>query len=80
MPEVRIEAQALASDLAELSRLRAEIEAERNRVRSGAIQMAEERHRVELLLEKKKAARQESLAALEAEKLAPGNLPKRQPL
>ncbi|WP_208860026.1 murein hydrolase activator EnvC family protein [Pseudovibrio ascidiaceicola] len=68
MPEVRIEAEALASDLAELSRLRAKIEAERNRVRSGAIQMAEERHRVELLLEKKKAARQESLAALEAEK------------
>ncbi len=80
MPEVRIEAEALASDLAELSRLRAKIEAERNRVRSGAIQMAEERHRVELLLEKKKAARQESLAALEAEKLAPGNLLKRQPL
>ncbi len=68
MPEVRIEAEALASDLAELSRLRAQIEDERNRVRSGAIQMAEERHRVELLLKKKKEARQESLAALEAEK------------
>ena len=68
MPEVRIEAEALASDLAELSRLRAKIEDERNRVRSGAIQMAEERHRVELLLKKKREARQESLAALEAEK------------
>lgn len=68
VPEVRIEAEALASDLAELSRLRAEIEDERNRVRSGAIQLAEERHRVELLLEKKKEARQKSLAELEAEK------------
>ncbi|WP_208979349.1 murein hydrolase activator EnvC family protein [Pseudovibrio axinellae] len=68
MPEVRIEAEALASDLTELSRLRGKIEAERNRIRSGAAQMAEERHRVELLLAKKRAARQERFVALEAEK------------
>ncbi|WP_068311539.1 murein hydrolase activator EnvC family protein [Polycladidibacter hongkongensis] len=68
MPEIRVEAEALASDLAELSRLRGEIEAERNRYKLGATQLAEEQTKVKLLLEKKRQDRERSATQLAAEK------------
>ncbi|WP_371311901.1 murein hydrolase activator EnvC family protein [Pseudovibrio flavus] len=68
MPEVRIEAEALASDLSELTRLREEIETERNRVKTGATELAEEQQRVELLLAEKRSQREQSDALLLAER------------
>ncbi|WP_143181374.1 murein hydrolase activator EnvC family protein [Pseudovibrio exalbescens] len=68
MPDVRIEAEALASDLAELTRLRASIETEYERLRAGATKLAEEQHRLELLLAEKQKKREKSEQMLAQER------------
>ncbi|MDD7909821.1 peptidoglycan DD-metalloendopeptidase family protein [Pseudovibrio exalbescens] len=68
MPDVRIEAEALASDLAELTRLRSSIQEEYDRIRAGATKLAEEQHKVELLLAEKQQQRTQSAQMLDAER------------
>ncbi|WP_209001864.1 murein hydrolase activator EnvC family protein [Stappia albiluteola] len=68
MPEIHIEAQALASDLAELRRLKNSIASERDRLQADAGRLAEERKRVELIIASKKRQRDENQAELDREK------------
>jgi septal ring factor EnvC (AmiA/AmiB activator) len=57
LPEIRVEADALASDLAALVSVRAEAEAERDRLKADAIRFAEEEERLtQLVAEKKRRA------------------------
>ncbi len=75
MPELRVETEALATDLAELSRLKSVIAGEKTRLRGDAMRLAEEKSRLELLLsakrqERTKTARQLAAEAARAEELA----------
>ncbi|MBB4303559.1 septal ring factor EnvC (AmiA/AmiB activator) [Rhodobium orientis] len=75
LPELRLEAEALAGDLAELTALKRQMAAERDRLAGDARRLAEERARLGVLLADKKArfrARNEALAAekKKAEELA----------
>ncbi len=54
MPEIRTEAEALAADLNELTRLHASIEKESKRLQSDAARMSEESVRIEILLAEKR--------------------------
>jgi septal ring factor EnvC (AmiA/AmiB activator) len=65
LPEIRVEADALAADLAALVRLEHEIESERTARASDLAALGEERARIELLVEEKRR-----LGAASAEKLA----------
>ncbi|WP_208976219.1 murein hydrolase activator EnvC family protein [Polycladidibacter stylochi] len=69
MPELRVEAEALASDLNELTSLRSKIEDERNRYRSGAQQLAEERQKMQALLSEKEKQSSKTAAQLEQERM-----------
>ncbi|MEP3275897.1 MAG: peptidoglycan DD-metalloendopeptidase family protein [Stappiaceae bacterium] len=65
MPEIRTEAEALAADLTELTRLHASIEKESGRLQSDARRMTEESVRVEILIGEKRreiAQSEETLA------------------
>ncbi len=68
MPELSLEAQALASDLAALRQLKVSSAAERDRLVSDARRLAEERSRVELLVASKRRERETSEAELAGEK------------
>ncbi|WP_306029117.1 murein hydrolase activator EnvC [Stappia sp. MMSF_3263] len=68
MPELSLEAQALASDLASLRQLKVSSAAERDRLVADARRLAEERTRVELLVSSKKRERETSEAELAQEK------------
>ncbi|WP_425515480.1 murein hydrolase activator EnvC family protein, partial [Oharaeibacter diazotrophicus] len=66
LPEVRVEADALASDLAALVAVRRDAEAERDRLRADAKALGEEETRVTLLIAEKRktaATRADDLAA-----------------
>jgi septal ring factor EnvC (AmiA/AmiB activator) len=67
LPDIRIEAEALAADLAELTRLTARIETERDSLRIGYLELGEERTRIDLLVKAKKAQREQTQAALQSE-------------
>ncbi len=68
MPEIQVEAQALASDLSELKRLKTSIAAERERLASDGARLKEEQTRVELLIAAKKHQIDKSQRLLESEK------------
>ncbi|EFO32958.1 peptidase M23B [Roseibium sp. TrichSKD4] len=68
MPELKLETEALAADLAELNRLKSEIAEEKNRLRGDAMRLAEEQSRLELLLSAKRRERERTAQNLEAEK------------
>lgn len=68
MPELKLETEALAADLAELHRLKAVIAEEKNRLRGDAMRLAEEKSRLELLLSAKRQEHQKSVRNLEDEK------------
>lgn len=68
MPELRVETEALAADLEELHRLRVVIGEEENRLRGDALRLAEEKARLELLLEAKRQEHATTVRTLEAEK------------
>ena len=68
MPELKLETEALAADLAELSRLRANIAAEKDRLRGDALRLVEEQSRLELLLSAKRKEREATAQNLAAEK------------
>jgi len=67
VPDLRDAANQLAADLRQLESLRAEIEGERDRLRAEATALAEERTRVQLLVEQRQKDRDRSLAALKDE-------------
>jgi septal ring factor EnvC (AmiA/AmiB activator) len=67
VPDLREAANQLAADLGALESLRAEIEGERDRLRSDATALAEERARVQLLVAERQRERERSVAALESE-------------
>jgi septal ring factor EnvC (AmiA/AmiB activator) len=68
LPEIRVEAQALAADLGQLTQLTARIEAERNTLRERYTALGEEQARIDLLVAAKQAERTQTEAALEVEK------------
>jgi len=70
LPEIRVEADALAADLAALARIEAEITAERTARAADLAMLGEERARLELLVEEKRRLRTASGEALAAEQRA----------
>ncbi|MEP3304668.1 MAG: peptidoglycan DD-metalloendopeptidase family protein [Roseibium sp.] len=68
MPELRVETEALAADLAELSRLKSVIAEEKTSLRGDAMRLAEEKSRLELLLSAKRQEREKTAAELAQEK------------
>ncbi|GAA0780260.1 murein hydrolase activator EnvC family protein [Roseibium denhamense] len=67
MPELKVETEALAADLAELNRLKSVIADEKKRLRGDAMRLAEEKSRLELLLSAKRQEHQKSVRTLETE-------------
>lgn len=68
LPEIRIEAEALQSDLDALVAERTRAAAERDRLRADAAAIAEERQRLSLLIDRKKTDSEARTAELTAEK------------
>jgi septal ring factor EnvC (AmiA/AmiB activator) len=67
LPDIRVEAEALAADLAELTQLAARIQADRDRLTVSYTAMADEQARVDLLVATKQAQREQTQATLSAE-------------
>jgi len=67
MPELQVETEALAADLAELNRLKDVIASEKNSLRGDAMRLAEEQSRLELLLSVKRRERDRTAEDLRAE-------------
>lgn len=68
VPELRVETEILAGDLAELMALRKAIARERDQLRAEAFELAGERGRLAALIEARRAAIGEAEKALEAER------------
>lgn len=68
LPDIRVEAEALAADLQELTQLAAEIEAERDALRTRYASLVDEQARIDLLVEAKRAQSAQTAAALGAER------------
>ncbi|WP_157775750.1 murein hydrolase activator EnvC family protein [Hartmannibacter diazotrophicus] len=77
LPELRVEAEALASDLAALISVRNEVEAERKRLETDRVAMAEDRKRVQLLVEEKRKLSEKSEQNLAEERQRAEELSKR---
>jgi len=67
LPDIRVEAEALAADLAQLTQLKARIEEEHEELKTQYASLGEEQTRINLLIESKRAERRRTQAALEAE-------------
>jgi septal ring factor EnvC (AmiA/AmiB activator) len=67
LPDIRVEAEALAADLAELTHLTARIESERDSLRIAYLELGEEQTRINLLVKAKQAQHDQTEAALRAE-------------
>ncbi len=67
-PQIRVEAEALAADLATLAKLKGEADGELSRFSADLASIAEERSRVELLLAEKRRLQEQSAAALAEER------------
>ena len=74
LPELRIEADALAADLAELVALETKMTDERDLLKGEVTTLAEERARLQKLIEEKKKGGEVSTASLEAERKTAGEL------
>jgi septal ring factor EnvC (AmiA/AmiB activator) len=68
LPDIRVEAEALAADLQELTDLRRRIENELDSLKTRYAALGEEQARINLLIETKKRQREKSLDALEGER------------
>lgn len=68
VPELNVEAEALAADLSALTTLKAQIAEEKEAVATDLASLNEERTRVELLVNEKKAQQDQQVAALDAER------------
>jgi septal ring factor EnvC (AmiA/AmiB activator) len=67
LPEMRVQAEALASDLSDLLRIRKEIADEKERLTRDVAALTEERQRTGLLIEERQKRQAETEKALEAE-------------
>lgn len=67
LPDIRVEAESLAADLAELTSLTARIETERNSLKARYSALGEDQARIDLLVATKQAQRAQTEAALDAE-------------
>jgi septal ring factor EnvC (AmiA/AmiB activator) len=67
LPDMRVQAEALASDLADLLRIRKEIADEKDRLVRDVASMSEDRQRVGLLVQQRQKQQAESEKALETE-------------
>jgi len=68
LPDIRVEAEALAADLAELHELTARIVSERDGLKARYATLGEDQARIGLLVEAKRAERKQTAAALGAER------------
>ena len=68
LPEMRVQAEALATDLADLLRIRKEIADEKDRLVRDVAALTEERQRIGLLIEERQKKQAETEKALEAER------------
>ncbi len=68
LPDIRVEAEALAADLSELTELSARIEAERDSLRTRYASLGDEQARIDLLVEAKKAQSEQTEAAFKTER------------
>ncbi len=68
LPDIRVEAEALAADLAELTQVTARIQSERDALRARYAALGEEQARIDLLVATKQAQRDQTAAALSAER------------
>ncbi|WP_181705003.1 murein hydrolase activator EnvC family protein [Chthonobacter rhizosphaerae] len=68
LPEIRVEAEALAADLGAMVALTRQAEAERDALKADAVRIVEEQKRLELLLDEKRRSREARTAALEVER------------
>jgi septal ring factor EnvC (AmiA/AmiB activator) len=68
LPDMRIQAESLAADLADLVRIRRDIADEKERLQRDASALAEERQRIALLLEQRQKRQQETELAVEQER------------
>jgi septal ring factor EnvC (AmiA/AmiB activator) len=67
LPDIRVQAEALAADLSKLTSLTAEIETERDALRERYALLIDEQARINLLVEAKRAQSTQTAAALEME-------------
>ncbi|MGQ7793740.1 murein hydrolase activator EnvC family protein [Faunimonas sp. B44] len=74
LPDIRVEAEALAADLQELTQLTARIQQDRDRLRARYAALGEERSRIDLLVRTKRDQRRQTEAALRAEQEKAGAL------
>ena len=68
LPEMRVQAEALASDLADLLRIRKEIADEKDRLVRDVAALTEERQRIGLLIQERQKKQTETEKVLEAER------------
>jgi septal ring factor EnvC (AmiA/AmiB activator) len=68
LPDMRIQAESLAADLADLVRIRRDIDDEKERLQRDAAALAEERQRIALLLEERQKKQVETERAVEQER------------
>jgi septal ring factor EnvC (AmiA/AmiB activator) len=68
LPEMRVQADSLAADLADLARIRREIAEEKGRLQRDIGALAEERQRITLLIDGRQKKQAETERAIEAEK------------
>lgn len=74
MPELRVETEALARDLAELTRLKDVIASEKTQLVASATRLEEEKSRLELLMRAKAEERDKTAGILETEKVKAAEL------
>lgn len=74
LPEMQTAAEALAADLADLLRVRREIDAERERLAADIAKLAEERSRMTLLVQERQRRQGEIEKSLEVERWRAGQL------
>ena len=67
LPDIRVQAEALSADLSKLTLVAAEIEGERDTLRTRYASLVDEQARIDLLVEAKKAQSNQTAAALQAE-------------
>lgn len=68
LPDIRVEAESLATDLTQLTELMAKIEEERTKLQTGYAALADERVRIDLLVEAKRKQSEQTETALQAER------------
>jgi septal ring factor EnvC (AmiA/AmiB activator) len=68
LPDMRVQAEALASDLSDLIRIRKEIAEEKKRLQNDVVAFTEERQRISLLIDERRKKQVETERVLETER------------